>query len=168
MPSRASSATTTALLSAQLVASLALAGVSWTLQLAVYPAVALVGEEGFTDWHAAYTGGIALVVGPLMALETLAAAALVWMPPPRVPPMLLRLGLVLVGIALASTALVQAPLHGRLARGFDADLHALLVASNWLRTAVWTLRGALATWMATRAPGAPPAPPPAPPPPEAP
>lgn len=167
VPSRVRSATTTALLAAQLVASLGLAGVIWTVQLAVYPQLALVGEAGFTAWHASYTGGIALVVGPLMAIETLSAAALVWLPPPRVPRAALRLGLVLVGLALASTALVQAPLHGRLARGFDPDLHALLVGSNWVRTAVWSVRGALATWMATRALGAPPPEKKAPPAPEA-
>lgn len=156
VPSRVRSATTRALLAAQVVASLGLAGVIWTVQLAVYPQLALVGERHFAAWHASYTGGIALVVGPLMALETVAAAALLWLPPPRVPRAVLRMGLVLVAVALASTALVQAPLHGRLAGGFDPDLHGLLVASNWLRTAVWSLRGALAAWMATRGTEAPP------------
>lgn len=156
VPSRVRSATTTALLAAQLVATLGLVGVTWTVQLAVYPQLALVGEAGFSAWHASYTGGIALVVGPLMAVEALSAVALVWLPPPRVPRAALRLGLALVGIVLASTALVQAPIHGRLARGFDPDLHGLLVASNWLRTAVWSLRGALVVWMAVRGLGAPP------------
>jgi hypothetical protein len=38
------------------------------------------------------------------------------------------------------------PAHGRLAEGFDAGVHARLVATNWIRTMAWTLRGALVVW----------------------
>jgi hypothetical protein len=151
MSSRVRSATTTALLAAQLVTTLAMLGVCWTVQLAVYPQLALIGSGEFATWHASYTGGIALVVGPLMVVEALSAAALVWLPPAGIPRFAPRLGLALVGVVLASTALIQAPLHARLAGGFSQDLYRLLVASNWLRTATWSLRGALVTWMALRA-----------------
>lgn len=150
MPSRVRSATTKALLAAQLLATLALLGVCWTVQLAVYPQLALIGAAEFPAWHASYTGGIALVVGPLMAIEAITAAALVWLPPPGLPRLAPRVGLALVAVVLASTALVQAPIHARLAAGFGVDLHRLLVASNWLRTATWTVRGALVIWMALR------------------
>ena len=73
-----------------------------------------------------------------------------WLPPAGVPRAATRVGLVLVGVVLASTALIQAPLHGRLAGGFSPELHRLLVASNWLRTATWSLRGGLVVWMALR------------------
>lgn len=126
-------------------------GVCWTVQLAIYPQIALIGVSEFPAWHASYTGGIALVVGPLMAVEAVTAAALAWLPPAGVPRAATRVGLVLVGVVLASTALIQAPLHGRLAGGFGDDLHRLLVASNWLRTGTWSLRGALVVWMALRA-----------------
>jgi len=45
------------------------------------------------------------------------------------------------------TALVQAPLHGRLTRGFDPDLIRSLVTSIWWRTGAWTLRGILVAAM---------------------
>jgi hypothetical protein len=156
VPSRFRAAANTSLLATQLVATLSLAGVAWTVQLAVYPQMALIGEERFLAWHAAYTGGIALVVGPLMAVEALGAAALVWLPPPRVPSLGPRLGLALVGVVLASTALIQAPLHGRLAGGFSPEVLGLLVLSHWLRTGIWSLRAALVTWMAVRGLGTPP------------
>jgi hypothetical protein len=40
-----------------------------------------------------------------------------------------------------STWLVQIPLHDKLAAGFDAHAHARLAATNWWRTAAWSLRG---------------------------
>jgi hypothetical protein len=52
----------------------------------------------------------------------------------------------LVGIAWASTAFVQVPLHGTLARGFDEDAHARLVATNWVRTIAWSGHAALMAW----------------------
>jgi len=56
-------------------------------------------------------------------------------------------GLGLVLLIWGSTALVQAPIHARLTQGFDAGLHDRLVATNWVRTAAWTLRAGLVLWM---------------------
>jgi len=43
---------------------------------------------------------------------------------------------------------VQMPLHGRLGReGATSAAVTALVRSNWLRTAAWTARAALAAWM---------------------
>jgi len=156
VPARVRSATATTLLRAQLAATLPLAGLCWAEQLAVYPSLTGLDPASFPAWHAVYTSGISLVVGPLMAVEALCAAALLWLPPARVPRAALRLGLGLVGVVLASTALIQAPLLGRLASAPGPELIRWLVASNWLRTTTWSLRGALAIWMATR-PAAPPA-----------
>jgi len=42
------------------------------------------------------------------------------------------------------------PLHGRLARGFDAIAHRRLVSTNWVRTGGWSVRGVLALLMTAR------------------
>jgi hypothetical protein len=47
------------------------------------------------------------------------------------------LGALLLGGVWISTALLQAPAHGRLAQGFDAVVHRRLVRSNWIRTLAW-------------------------------
>ena len=57
-------------------------------------------------------------------------------------------GLALLAVIWLSTALVQVPLHRRLQGGFDAAAHRRLVRTNWLRTAAWTLRAALALRLA--------------------
>jgi hypothetical protein len=53
---------------------------------------------------------------------------------------------VLLGIH-ASTFLVQVPLHERLSAGWDAAAHQRLVASNWVRTVLWTVRAVLVAAM---------------------
>jgi hypothetical protein len=90
---------------------------------------------------------ITVVVAPLMLVEALAAAAALVLAfgeagDPRLP--WLWLGLALLVAIWVSTALVQAPIHGRLAGGFDLALHRRLVRSNWVRTLLWTARGVVA------------------------
>ena len=52
----------------------------------------------------------------------------------------------LVGVIWASTAFIQVPMHNVLGRGFDADAHAHLVSTNWIRTIAWSARAALLAW----------------------
>jgi len=47
----------------------------------------------------------------------------------------------------ASTSLVQVPLHERLSAGWDDAAQRRLVATNWIRTALWTARLGLAVAM---------------------
>jgi hypothetical protein len=58
-------------------------------------------------------------------------------------------GVGLVAVAWTSTLLVQWPLHRRFAAGgFDAAAYRRLLATNVVRVAAWTARGALAAGMA--------------------
>lgn len=138
---------TTALLLIQAVASGAMCGIIWFVQVVHYPLFARVGgdERGFASENQRCTG---TVVIPIMFLEGATAAALAWAPPPGIPPLIAGAGLAAVVILWLSTAFVQMPLHARLAHGGHApDLVARLVRSNWLRTLLWTLRAILAAWM---------------------
>jgi hypothetical protein len=88
------------------------------------------------------------VVIPLMLAEGIAAAVIAWAPPAGVPRPVAVAGVVALAVLWLSTALVQMPLHARLARdGHAPAVVAALVRSNWLRTLTWTLRAALAAWM---------------------
>jgi len=53
----------------------------------------------------------------------------------------------------ASTALLQVPHHTALGSGFDRAALSGLVLTNWLRTAAWSVRGALVLWIVARALG---------------
>ena len=50
----------------------------------------------------------------------------------------------LLAVIWGSTALLQIPLHNALSAGFDPEVHARLVQTNWIRTIGWTARGLLA------------------------
>jgi hypothetical protein len=88
------------------------------------------------------------VVMPPMLIELGAAVWLVWQRPEAVPAWAAWLGLALVGVIWASTALLQVPAHSALTAGFDAAAHSRLVATNWLRTGAWLARAALFGWLA--------------------
>ena len=138
---------------AHIATTLALFGLIWVVQIVHYPLFARVGYRAFPGYHHDHTVLVSYLVGPLMLVEAVTAVLLVAAPPRGVPPALAVAGLVLVVVHLLSTALLQVGLHRRLAGGFRADLHDRLVATNWLRTLVWTARAGLVLWMVGRAIG---------------
>lgn len=87
-----------------------------------------------------------------MVIELVTAVWLVLDRPAAFPPWAVVAGALLVGVLWASTAFVQVPLHTALSAGpFDAEAHARLVATNWIRTAAWSVRAGLVLWLASRA-----------------
>lgn len=128
-----------ALLALHAAATWALVGLIWTVQVVHYPLFAQVGAETFRSYHARHTRQITWIVAPLMAVELLTAAILLiggardaWLLASSAP----------LAFNWLATWRVQIPLHDRLSAGFDAEVHRRLVASNWWRTAAWSIRGA--------------------------
>lgn len=126
------------MLSFHCAATWALVGLIWTIQLVHYPLFADVGRESFQAYHQRHTNRITWVVAPLMFTE-LATAAWLVLAGSRDPWLLASLAPLAVN--WLSTWLVQIPLHNQLATGFDPQAQARLVATNWLRTVAWSLRG---------------------------
>ncbi len=133
-----------------LLATLVMVGVIWTVQVVHYPLFAGVGEGTWAAYEAEHQRRITLVVGPTMVLELVTAVWLVLARPEAVPAWAAVAGALLVGLIWASTALVQVPLHAALGGAFDEAAHARLVATNWVRTATWTVRGGLVLWLTWR------------------
>lgn len=144
----------TLVLIAHAAATWAMVGLIWFVQVVHYPLFASVGETGFVRYENAHTRRTSFVVGVFMPLEAITAVWLVFAAPDGVSTSLVVAGLILLAALWVSTAFWQAPLHGRLSAGYDAALQRRLVTSNWLRTAVWTIRGALVLVMLDRALGA--------------
>ena len=135
---------TTTVLLLHAAATLAMGGLIWSVQVVHYPLFAKVGSAAFRDYHAAHMRRMTCVVGPLLAVEGLSALWLVLEPPaPDLSPWTFAGG-VLYLVAIGSTAFVQVPLHRRLEGGFDREVIARLVATNWVRTVAWSLRGVVA------------------------
>jgi hypothetical protein len=125
---------------AHVAATVAMAGVIWVVQLAIYPLFFAIGPREFPAYHRRYTLRIGAVVVPLMAAETATAAA-GWFAGWRGPAFSASLGL--LAVTWVSTFAMQVPLHRKLAGGFDAANHRRLVVTNWVRTLAWTLRAGL-------------------------
>lgn len=130
-----------------------MAGVIWIVQVVHYPLFAYADRATYGAFALAHGRLITPVVGPAMVVELIAAVWLVVARPALVPATWAWAGLAMVGVAWASTAFLQVPLHGQLAAGYDARAHALLVGTNWIRTVAWTLRAVLAGALLVRALG---------------
>jgi hypothetical protein len=128
---------------AQLASTLPLVGLIWLIQIVSYPLFARVGAEAFARYHAGHTTLITLVVAPLMLVELAACVATLALDDSSYPRSFAWAGAALVALAWAVTLFASVPAHNLLAHGFDPDAHTRLVATNWLRTAAWTTRGAL-------------------------
>jgi hypothetical protein len=140
------------ILGAQAIASGAMCGLIWFVQVVHYPLFARVGGDGSKAYAAEHQRRTTLVVGPLMLVEIATAALIALSPPAGVPASLAWAGVAAVVAIWLSTALVQIPLHARLGQdGHDDRVIAQLVGSNWARTVLWTARAVLSTWMLTAA-----------------
>jgi len=139
---------------AQLATTLPLVGLIWMVQIVAYPLFARVGAAAFPAYHAGHAQLITFVVAPLMVVELGGAIASVFARPPSMPAAVAWLGLALALALWLTTMFVSVPQHEILARGFDARAHQILVATNWIRTLGWSLRGALLVWVVAGALGA--------------
>lgn len=135
------------LLLANLVATLVMTGLIWFVQIVHYPLFMQVGAEHFADYEARHRMLTSWVVGPPMLVEAITGLLLLFDPPPVAKRWQLFAGIALLAVLWISTAFIQVPCHEVLSRGYDPIVAAKLVASNWLRTGAWTLRGILVLTM---------------------
>lgn len=123
-----------------LIATAFMAGVIVFVQIVHYPLMASVGEASFVEYERGHTVRTGWVVVPAMVTELATAALLVAAPAQTGVNAVAWVGLGLLGVVWTSTALLQAPAHGRMIEGFDATVHRRLVATNWIRTIAWLAR----------------------------
>jgi len=119
-------------------------GLIWFVQLVAYPQFARVGADAFSAYHAAHVRWTSMVVAPVMLVELITTAALVWM----MPSAATWAGVGLLTVVWLNTFAMEVPTHNRLRdTGFDRALIAKLVRQNWPRTLAWTARGGLMLWL---------------------
>ena len=125
-------------------------GLIWFVQIVHYPLFASVGREGFAHYELAHSRLTTYVVAPVLLIELVSGAALLFTSAPRVATVG---GLGLLGVIWISTLFLQIPAHSVLALGFSDEAYRRLVATNWVRTAAWTVRAALVVWLLSRQSG---------------
>ncbi|MCX7408585.1 MAG: hypothetical protein NTZ32_10945 [Planctomycetales bacterium] len=133
---------------AHLGSSMYMVGLIWFVQVVHYPLFASVGNLEFPYYEQRHTALTTWVVAPPMLIEGATAVLLIWFRPTSVAQWSLWAGLALLGVSWLSTAVIQVPCHEILSKAFDPVVHQRLVSTNWLRTAAWSLHGALVLWMA--------------------
>ncbi len=117
--------------------------VIWMAQLIVYPGFRYLDAESFKAWHTRYAYRIALFVVPLMTIQG-AAIGLQILTDLR--PAHLLSALFVIG-AWGTTFGLSVPCHKRLQRnGKVRVVIDELVATNWIRTVLWTGVFLLGIW----------------------
>jgi len=140
--------TTELILAAQALASAAMCGLIWFVQVVHYPLFARTDTSRSPDYPDENQRRTAPVVIPPMLVEAATATFIAINPPPAIGQPAALAGLAMVAILWLSTLLVQMPLHGRLKHdGHAPATVAALVKTNWLRTIFWSARALLAIWM---------------------
>ncbi len=114
-------------------------GIVWYVQLVQYPLFASVGVENWTAFEQDYTRRAGWVIAPLMLIELATAVMLGVFANKKTRPWL-WLNLLLLAIIWASTFAIQVPLHQALTNDWSVETWESLVASNWIRTVLWSLR----------------------------
>lgn len=106
----------------------------WLVQLIIYPSFRYTADEDFISWHTRYTGLIALVVTPLMLLQAGIEIMHFFFLTPR------WLRIFLISAIWISTFTLSVPCHSRLHnQGKTSDLVQRLIATNWVRTVLWSI-----------------------------
>lgn len=115
--------------------TLALVGLIWFVQIVHYPLFNSVKNS--PSYYLRHQFKTSCLVIPLMCLELISAAALLFM----IPSWLTILGAILLVIIWLSTFLLQVPCHMKLKTHYEKPLVDRLVFSNWIRTIFWSVRG---------------------------
>lgn len=127
-----------------------LVGLIWMVQVVHYNLYDRVGEEQFVRYERDHNQLITPIVGPVMLIELASAVGLLIWPPLVVPRGILWAAFLMVLAIWASTFWIQVPCHARLLTGFDDATYHRLVASNWIRTVLWSIRGFMLTFLLWR------------------
>ena len=133
-------------LMAHFAATCVMTGLIWFVQVVHYPLFARVGREAFAAYQAQHVRLTTYVVGPPMLIEAVTGVYLVSQAAVLPNQWAFWAGMVLLGVVWVATAAFSVPAHGRLEAGFDAEVHARLVRTNWIRTVAWTARVGL-VWL---------------------
>ena len=131
---------------ANLVGTSLMVGFIWTVQLLTYPMMKAVPADGFVAYELMHRNRVTTLLAVLAPLELVATAGVVVFVT-DVPGWLSIGAAIVLFLIWLSTLLFFAPLHMRLSAAFDPMVHRRLVRTNWLRTAAWTARGAVAVAM---------------------
>lgn len=136
-----------AVLVANLVATLVMVGMIATIHVVHYPLFAHVGAERYSDYMASHRSRIAALIALPWAAEGVTSLWLVLAPPAGVSRALAVAGLALAAVPVALTVGWAVGAHTALAERFDRQVHRRLMTANAARVIAWTAHAAVAVAM---------------------
>jgi len=127
-----------------LVCSIFMVGLIWFVQLVHYPSFRFV-DDGFAAFHNHHTFKTGIIVMPVMVVEVTTSGWLwslsnSWLT-------VNSIGFYAVIAIWVTTAVFHLPLHNALNKAKDEAAINKLVATNWIRTVLWTLKVGLGMWI---------------------
>lgn len=125
----------------QLVSSFMMIGIVWLVQTINYPLFLNVPDAFFKDYHAAHLRRSQWIIAPLMLVEMVSAAYLLFWPIAQVNFYLYILNFALVLLVWLETFIMQVPAHRNLQEKHSVESIEKLINLNWIRTITWTLHG---------------------------
>lgn len=132
-----------ALLLIVLLATAAMAGLSWFVSVVHYPLFAWVGEGAWSAYHREHSRRTGYVVIAPMVVELAGSGLLVLDRPAGVGADAALAGLALAAATWLVTFGCSVPDHGRLGHGFDPAVGRRLVRGHHVRTALWSAHAVL-------------------------
>lgn len=132
--------TFTFLLLIQFALTWIMVGILWFAQVIHYPLYLKI-REGFIEYERSHIRRAAALISPLMILEAITAVWLVSVSPEGNFLRLAASNVITLGVIWLTTFLFQITQHQKLTVRFSKRILASLLASNWIRTCLWTIKG---------------------------
>jgi hypothetical protein len=130
----------------QLVVTVLLVGMIWTVQVVHYDLFPLVGAESWDAYEHAHVDRIGKVLFGPWLVEGLCVLVLLLAHPKRLRVAAFISAFLMLFI-LVDTAAFSAPAHGVLLDRWDQQTYDELMIVNLVRAWLWTAKGAVAVWM---------------------
>ena len=118
-------------------------GVIWVIQIVHYPSFHFIEKELYTAFQKFHMNKISIIVIPIMLAE-LITGMMLFLDKSSKSPILIISFVILVLIWLI-TGVFFSKAHNELIAGYQELVINQLVAMNWIRTLLWTLRLLLLT-----------------------
>ena len=118
-------------------------GVIWVIQIVHYPSFHFIEKELYTAFQKFHMNKISIIVMPIMLAELITGIMLFLDKSSKSP--FLTISIIILVLIWLITGVFFTKAHNELIAGYQELVVNQLVAMNWIRTLLWTLRLLLIT-----------------------
>ena len=119
-------------------------GVIWVIQIVHYPSFHFIEKELYTAFQKFHMNKISIIVIPIMLAELITGIMLFLDKSSKSP--FLTISIIILVLIWLITGVFFTKAHNELIAGYQELVVNQLVAMNWIRTLLWTLRLLLLTY----------------------